>query len=142
MKLVSAMQAFDYDPNRGSFRGWLKTVTSNAVRDLIRKKSSKVLTGEGAETWLNQLADEAAIASLAEKIEAGYREEMLAEAESRAQLRVKPETWEAYHLVTKQGMSSNEVAQQLGVKVADVYVAKSRVIKMLREIVDQLEQIG
>ncbi len=141
LKLVSAMQSFDYDPSRGSFRGWLKTVTSNAVRDLGRKmSSSNELTGKNAEPWLAQLVDETAIDALAEQIEAGYQEELLTEAESRAQLRIQPKTWEAYSMLAKDGLSAPEVAGKMGIKVADVYVAKSRVIKMLRGIVAQLEQ--
>jgi RNA polymerase sigma-70 factor (ECF subfamily) len=140
LKLVSSMQGFEYDPSRGSFRGWLKTVTSNAVRDMVRRKSSNVVTGEGAEVWLSRLVDDAAIASLTAKIEEGYRQELLEEAENRVQLRVKPTTWEIYRLLTKQNVSAKEIAAKLNVKIGEVYVAKSRVIKMLRESVLQLEQ--
>ena len=140
LKLVSSMQGFEYDPSRGSFRGWLKTVTSNAVRDMVRRKSSNVVTGESAEVWLSRLVDDAAIASLTAKIEEGYRQELLEEAENRVQLRVKPTTWEIYRLLTKQNVSAKEIAAKLNVKIGEVYVAKSRVIKMLRESVLQLEQ--
>ena len=143
LKLVSAMESFEYDPSRGSFRGWLKTVTSNAVRDFCRKRSStNEFTGQGAEKWLEQMVDESSVDALAEQIEAGYREELLAEAESRAQLRVNPKTWEIYCLISKEGYSAGEAAKKLGIKVADTYVAKSRVVKMLREIVTQLEQLN
>src|SRR5262245_59330891 len=37
IKLVRVMRDFQYDPQRGSFRGWLKTVTANAARDAIAK---------------------------------------------------------------------------------------------------------
>ena len=57
MKLVSAMHQFDYDSNKGSFRGWLKTVTTNAVRDLGRKRSSSELTGAKADEWISRLFD-------------------------------------------------------------------------------------
>lgn len=137
------MESFEYDPSRGSFRGWLKTVTSNAVRDFCRKRSStNEFTGQGAEKWLEQMVDESSVDALAEQIEAGYREELLAEAESRAQLRVNPKTWEIYCLISKEGYSAGEAAKKLGIKVADTYVAKSRVVKMLREIVTQLEQLN
>lgn len=141
MKLVTAMQVFDYDPERGSFRGWLKTVTSNAVRDLIRKKSSNDITGEQALPWLEQLGTESAIDALTRNIESAYQEELLLEAENRVQLRVKPTTWRAYQLQVKQNKTATEVASELSIKVAEVYVAKSRVIKMLRETIESLKQI-
>ena len=142
MKLVTAMQSFEYDSSRGSFRGWLKTVTSNAVRDIGRKKSNNDLVGQSAEPWLETLADSQSIECLTDEIESGFRQEVLAEAESRAQLRLKPQTWEIYCLLTKEGMSATDVAKTLDVRVADAYVAKSRAIKMLKEIVSQLERLN
>ena len=142
MKLVTAMQSFDYDQSRGNFRGWLKTVTSNAVRDLGRKRVSKDIVGEGAEPWLQSLTDDRCIEVLTDEIEAGFRDELLKEAESRAQLRLKPQTWEIYCLLTKQSLTATEVAKKLNVKVAETYVAKSRAIKMLKDIVSQLEQMS
>ena len=38
-KLIKAMQSFEYDASRGSFRGWLKTVTNNAIRDFLSSRS-------------------------------------------------------------------------------------------------------
>jgi RNA polymerase sigma-70 factor (ECF subfamily) len=35
LKLAEKMRAFTYDPGRGSFRAWLKTVTHNAWRDFV-----------------------------------------------------------------------------------------------------------
>ena len=37
LKLLNQMRIFEYRPSVGSFRGWLKTVTMNAARDLGRK---------------------------------------------------------------------------------------------------------
>ena len=36
VKLVGVMRDSRYDPAKGSFRSWLKTVTNNAVRDVMR----------------------------------------------------------------------------------------------------------
>lgn len=139
MKLVSAMEQFEYLPSRGTFRGWLKTVTTNAVRDLARRRSSTELTGPGADEWLGRLTEPDSIDALTQRIEEGYRQELLTEAESRVSLRVKPTTWEAYRL-SANGMSAPDVAQKLGIKVADVYVAKSRTLKLLKETIEQLEE--
>ena len=37
IKLVQSLRKFKYDRSRGAFRGWLKTVSQNAVRDLFRE---------------------------------------------------------------------------------------------------------
>ena len=73
-------------------------------------------------------------------IEAEYEQELLAEAERRVQLRVQPHTWLAYHETAVENRPSQEVASELGIRVTDVYVAKSRVIKMLRAEVQVIER--
>ena len=75
VKLVRTMQDFQYDPARGSFRGWLKTVTANAVRDLVGnwKKAGR---GSGDTAVLQVLAtieDEKAIEALSAEIEACHQ---------------------------------------------------------------------
>jgi RNA polymerase sigma-70 factor (ECF subfamily) len=140
-KLVGAMRQFEYDAARGSFRGWLKTVTANAVRDLVR---SVELAGRGSgDTQVMQrlasLEDEASVADLSTRIEAAYEQELLEEAEARVQLRVKPHTYQAYRCAAVEQQPPAEVAAQLGMSVDEVYVAKSRVIKMLREEVKKLD---
>ena len=133
------MQQFEYEPARGSFRGWLKTITTNVVRDLHRKKSSSEVTGGSAEPWLDRLTTTDTVNSLVDQIEASYREELLEEAMSRVQLRVHEHTWEAYRLLTEEGQTASETASRLNLKVADVYVAKSRVLKLLKATVAELE---
>lgn len=144
-KLVTAMQNFDYDPASGSFRGWLKTVTSNAVRDWARSRSrSERAVGQMESTAdsMMSIVDPHALTELNRVIEDGHQAEILREAEARVQLRVKPTTWQAYELAAIQQKPAKDVAKQLGLTVAEVYVCKSRVLKLLRETVEQLDGIG
>lgn len=139
-KLVTAMRTFEYDPSRGTFRGWLKTVTRNAVADFANsmKKHGR---GSGDDQVMGALAAIAApqaLDDLAEQLEAQAEQEVLREAEARVKLRVKPQTWGAYELTALRQMSAPDAARQLGIDVAQVYVGKSRVIKMLRTEVDNL----
>jgi RNA polymerase sigma-70 factor (ECF subfamily) len=138
-KLIDVMQRFDYDASRGRFRGWLKTVTTNAVRDLIRgrQRTGKV-AGRGDDGWLAALADPQSTDLLADAIEVAYREELVSMAEERVRVRVQPRIWQAYVLTAIEQKPAAEVAKDLEIKVSDVYVAKSRVIKLLREEVARL----
>ena len=144
-KLVTAMQNFDYDPASGSFRGWLKTVTSNAVRDWARSRSRSE-RGMGAVDEatdpLISIVDPHALTELNRVIEDGHQAEILREAETRVQLRVKPTTWRAYELTAIKQTPVKDVAKTLGITVAEVYVCKSRVLKLLRETVEQLDGVG
>ena len=139
-KLVRAIRTFDYDPRRGSFRGWLKTVTNNAIRDFVAERS-RPGRGSGDSqicSALAALSTPAAIGELTATLDAAAEMELLREAEARVQLRVKPHTWETYRRTVLNSEPAADVARQLNLSVADVYVAKSRVLKCLREEVARL----
>jgi RNA polymerase sigma-70 factor, ECF subfamily len=139
-KLVGAMHRFDYDPARGSFRGWLKTVTRNAIHDLIAGgiRPDQASGGPGMHERLQTLQAPEAVDELHAELEAEARLEVLREAESRVRLRVQPQTWQAYHQTAVERQPPGTVAGALGMPVSEVYVAKSRVLKMLREEIDKL----
>jgi RNA polymerase sigma-70 factor (ECF subfamily) len=65
---------------------------------------------------------------------------VLAEAQTRVQQRVESHTWEAFQLTALEGRSGAEAAARLGLKVATVYKAKSKVQQMLHEEVSRLDQ--
>jgi RNA polymerase sigma-70 factor (ECF subfamily) len=57
----------------------------------------------------------------------------------RVRLRVEARTWDAFRLLALEGRSGAEAARQLGMKVATVFVARSKVQKMLAEEVHKLD---
>lgn len=145
LKLVTAMRSFEYNQQRGTFRAWLKTVTTNAVRDLGRQWQNRNIRVAGdtvTAEQLNSICDPKALNELSERIEAQYREELLREAEARIKIRVKEETWDAWHKTAVEQQKVADVATAVGMTVAEVYVAKSRVNKMLREEVQRMESLS
>lgn len=134
VKIVALMQDHVYDSERGGFRAWLKTITANLVRDVKKATLRRTnLTGTTqAPGWLAKIADPAGLKDLAELIESGYERELLKIASARVKKRVQSHTWKIYKTTALESLPAAQVAQELGVTVGDVYVAKSRVIKMLR----------
>jgi len=57
----------------------------------------------------------------------------------RVAQRVEAHTWQAFTLTALDGQSGSDVATRLGVPVAMVYVARSRVQKMLKDEIQALE---
>lgn len=141
-RLMRAIQSFDYDSSRGRFRGWLTIVTNNAVRDYV-KQQQRAGIHEGDPILLRHLSSlqsPSAIDELAAEIDAESEQEILREAEVRVQLRVAMETWEAYRMTAVDGVKPSVVSQKIGMKTSEVYVAKSRVIKMLKEEVIRIKE--
>jgi len=137
LKLLTAMRKFHYDPAR-SFRAWLKTVTKNAWTDLAR---DRFRARDATTTLFDSLADSNdALADLERKIEDAFDQELLDLAMRKVRERVKPTTWEAFRLTAIEDRPGAEVAQQLQISVASVFVAKHRVQKLLREEVQNMKE--
>jgi RNA polymerase sigma-70 factor (ECF subfamily) len=138
MKLVEALRSFDYNPERGRFRGWLKTVTRNVATDVMRTWRDRGIGGSTILPWDGLEQSDPADALLLQ-VENAYREELLRRAGVAVRMKVKPKTWDAWDQTCNVQRPAAVVARELGVTVADIYVARSRILKMLREEVQRLE---
>jgi RNA polymerase sigma factor (sigma-70 family) len=139
LKLVNTIRDFEYDPAKGSFRSWLKTIAYNTANDIHRNWRHRGAADSAVAKLLDTVPDEIQRDSLADQIEQAYRDELLSQASSRVKLRVKSSTWQAYRRSMIDHIPAAKVAAEIGLSIADVYVAKSRVIKMLREEVRRLD---
>jgi RNA polymerase sigma-70 factor (ECF subfamily) len=137
LKLARKMRAFAYDPSR-SFRSWLKTVAHHAWRDFVDSpRRGQAAAGDGRVWELGQALE--AREDLIQKLQAAFDHELLEAAKVRVRLRVAPHTWEAFRLAALEGLPVAEVAAAVRMQVAMVYVAKSKVQKMLQEEIQKLE---
>jgi RNA polymerase sigma-70 factor (ECF subfamily) len=137
-KLYVRLPSFVYDRTR-SFRAWLKTLTHHAWRDYLDSRS-RPGQGSGGDTVAEALNSLPARDDLARRLEEEYDLELLAEATRAVRGRVAAHTWEAYRLLTEEGLSTDETAARLGVQPSMVLVAKSRVLKWLREEIRCLDE--
>lgn len=138
LNLSVQMHGFCYDP-KGSFRAWLKTLTRRAWQVYLIKQR-KASPGRGDDSDMDSLANVQARKDLNQRLEEAFDQEMLKEATNLVKLRVEPRTWDAFHLLAVEGFSGTEVASRLKMKVATVFVARSKVQRMLREELDRLER--
>jgi RNA polymerase sigma factor (sigma-70 family) len=137
LRVARQMATFRYDPAR-SFRAWLKTVAHAAWCDWLEAQRrpgrgtgdtavlERLMTVEARDEFLRQLEDE-------------YDCELLEAATARVRLRIAPHTWEAFRLQAIEGLPGAEAAARLGMKVGAAFVAKSKVQKMLRDAIADLE---
>jgi RNA polymerase sigma-70 factor (ECF subfamily) len=137
MKLARKLRDFAYDPSR-SFRSWLKTIAHHAWRDFVDDRR-RTQAGSGDSQVRELMQTLAAREDLAQRLEEAFDHELLETAKVQVRLRVAPHTWEAFRLVALEGLPAAEVAAKVHMQVAMVYVAKSKVQKMLQEEIQQLE---
>jgi RNA polymerase sigma-70 factor (ECF subfamily) len=136
LKLARKLRDFAYNP-KSSFRGWLKTVAHHAWRDFVDGRSlARPIADERIWELLQSVE---AREDLVQKLEEAFDYELLEAAKVQVRLRVAPHTWEAFRLVAIEGLPVAEVAAHVHMQVAMVYVAKSKVKKMLQEEIQKLE---
>jgi RNA polymerase sigma-70 factor (ECF subfamily) len=128
LALMVRMPSFQYEPE-SSFRAWLRTVTLNKTRDYLRRnktrrqhESLKVLeTPPSADSIFTDAEFHQAIARRALELMKNEFEET---------------TWRACWESTVRSRKATEIADELGISVNAVYLAKGRVLKRLRHELD------
>ncbi|SRR5579871_781859 len=135
--LARKLGTFAYDPARG-FRRWLKTVTQHAWSDFVADRQWAG-RGSGDSQTAALLASVEARDDLVARLHAEFDQELLEVAIVQVRLRVQPHTWEAFRLTAVEGLSGAEAARRLGLQVATVFNAKSKVHRLLQEEIRKLE---
>jgi len=137
----SAVHRLEYDPVRGTFRGWLFTVTRNKVFNFLESRSRRVQgSGDsGMQQRLEQHAD--ANGDLSADWEADYQRAMAAQAMERVKSEFQSATWEAFLQTAVEGRTPAQVSPRVGLSVGAIYVAKSRVIARLRQEIERMQEV-
>ena len=129
----------EYDPKRGTFRGWLYTVTRNKIYNFLSSQRNRP-RGTGDADAQERL--DSTPAREEEGPDADWEKEYQRGLSARAMEIVKsefqPNTWSAFWQTAVEGRAAAEVGVGLKMSPGAVYVAKSRVLARLRDEVQKM----
>lgn len=129
---------FERCKEQGSFRSWLATITRNQVRDYFRQAARREMAEGGTDAW--QLLQQQP-AELDSTISPDHASAMV---HHRALESVRAEfesvTWQAFWRTVVDGRATADVAAELGISVVSVYQAKSRILRRLRQRLEELPE--
>ena len=145
--LTRRMPKFRYEPARGSFKSWLRVVTRSRIS--VYRRSEKAgaalirepLPAEGSEgdSAVEQVPDPRADA-LDEVWQREWEKNVLITAFRRVRSRASARQLLIFRLATAGDLPLTQVAKKLGVSLAQVYLTRHRVGRLLRSEVQRLRQ--
>jgi RNA polymerase sigma-70 factor (ECF subfamily) len=136
--VASAVKLLAYDRRRGTFRGWLFTITRHKLLDFQeRQRRGQGVGGTSAQARIDELPARAE----ADLWEEELQRHTFAVAAEKARAEFEPATWEAFWQTAVEDRKPAEVAATLGVSVGAVYIARSRVQARLKQfVIDMIDE--
>jgi len=132
--VVRKLPDFQHAGREGAFRSWVRNITRNCLLEFWRaKKIQPIATGKTSfQESLNQL--ESDNSELSQQWNREYDQQVLASLLHQIEVEFRPATWQAFKRVSVDGAKPADVAQELGVTVNSVFIAKSRVMSRLKAV--------
>ena len=136
--VAQAIDRWELDPARGSFRGWLSRIARNLLVNFLTRRPYR-LRGSGSTSVQDLLeaqpADDPSATAL---FEAEHRRRLFRWAADEVKGAFSPTTWNAFWQTAVEGRPPGDVASELDLSVGAVYIARSRVLTRLRHRIGQL----
>jgi RNA polymerase sigma-70 factor (ECF subfamily) len=130
--VATHIAAFRREGANDTFRGWLRVITRNKVRDYFRKTGREPgVGGTEAQLLFARLPDACADADDSDGGPADRG--LFGRALELVRCEFEERTWQAFWLTAVEDRAAGEVAIELRMSPGAVRVAKSRVLRRLRE---------
>jgi RNA polymerase sigma factor (sigma-70 family) len=128
-RISKAAPDFRYDPSKGKFRSWFFRIARNEFNRFFAKQARR----REFETVQETPRDAGQDAELESVWNCEYRQQVFDWACQQVKPHFSNNAWQAFWRTTVDEIPSQQVADELDVKIGTVYISKSRVISRLRE---------
>jgi RNA polymerase sigma-70 factor, ECF subfamily len=133
LSVVKHLPGFEHSGQRGAFRSWLRSIVCSRTVDYWRAIDSATAAqgGSGATAALQEIADPDS--ELNRQWDEEHDRYVLNCLLDLVEEEFEPITLRAFRRLALDGVSGAEAAAELGLSMAAVYVAKSRVLARIRQ---------
>jgi RNA polymerase sigma factor (sigma-70 family) len=145
VSVAKHIPSFKYDPAIGSFKAWLMNMTRWRITDQIRHRSSphgRAGTGDYLPDGVSELdrVVDPTSETLNQIWDAEWEANLLEAALTRVKRRLDPQLYQIFDLYVNKNWAAEKVADAFQTSLSQVYVAKHRVVEMIRTEVQRLEK--
>jgi RNA polymerase sigma-70 factor (ECF subfamily) len=133
LTVVKHLPGFQHSGNRGAFRAWLRKIICSRTADYWKAidVSADATGGSGATAALQEIADPES--TLNRQWDEEHDRYVLHCLLDMVDDEFEPATLQAFRRTAVDGVSGAQAAEELGLSVTAVYVAKSRVLQRIRQ---------
>jgi RNA polymerase sigma-70 factor, ECF subfamily len=129
--IVRGISTFERQ-REGSFRAWVRGITVNVVRNYRRQRFRKpAIVLDPYDGFLDRLAEPNS--ELAREWDLDHDRHIFQKLQMTVRPVFDPATWDAFRRFAIDGVPAAQAAAELGLTVNAVTLAKSRILKRLRE---------
>ena len=137
--VARSARRLEYDPRRGSFRGWLFTVVNNKLAN-FRAHRQRRIQGTGDTGMLEFLNQHPAATEESDALwDHACEQRLFTWAGDQVRRKVADHTWKAFWLTAVEGRDTKAVAAELAMTAAGVRLAKSRVMAQIRKLIEDVQ---
>lgn len=138
-RMLEALPSFEYTPEKGRFRAYVRQVCLHLVAQRARKRDARRRARDG---WVADRREvlEGGRDELEEWWQAEEERVLLELGIERLRESLAPEKFAVFQLVVREGSDPREVAGMYRLKPGAVAVIKCRALKQLRAIVAELRE--
>ena len=126
--VTKKLNDFQHNTTNGGFKNWLFTIARNKVRDHWRREKQREKLQRGS-TWMEVIrcpSDSHSAADVERRV-------LLSKVVAEVRSQFSDRDWELFSITTLEGATVEEAADRFSVPLNVVYLARSRIIKRLRE---------
>ncbi len=145
ISVAKTIKEFKYDPEKCSFKSWLRHLAQKRIADAFRRRARQPQAHETAHSGsvrtpaIERLADPT-VPDLDAMWEEQWQKQLLNAAIARVKAEVSAEQYQMFDFYVLKKMPVSKVAAALGTSAAQIYLAKHRISRLIKKEAGRLEK--
>ena len=142
VKVHKSLDRFQYNRNRGSFKGWLRSVTRSRLAEHFKKQQKRLPLNQPFDDSTGnpmvEIADPKGL-ELERIWDEEWQKNLIQTALTRIKRTVSPKQFQIFKCYCIDEWTVGEICKALNVNAAQVYMAKQRVGKLFKRELERVQ---